>query len=222
MTLNIRSLFSLLLLGILSSPLSAQIVITEVMSSSSHPDGSSSGDWFELTNTGTADIDLDGYYWDDGMAGDDGALFPSFMLTAGSSVVVAKDEFKAFETDWCGGFDVLTEDLFSGPDTFSGLSSNGDSVILWDADPINVPGAQIVTSVSFGAATEGFSFEWATNGADLGLSAVGEFGAFTACDDGTGLMMAGTDVGSPGFATVPEPSAIVLLLFGAIAFLRRR
>ena len=46
MTLNIRSLFSLLLLGILSSPLSAQIVITEVMSSSSHPDGSSSGYWF--------------------------------------------------------------------------------------------------------------------------------------------------------------------------------
>ena len=86
-----------------------------------------------------------------------------------------------------------------------------------------MPGDMPVASVTFGSSTEGVSFEWGTNGNSLGLSALGENGAVMACDDGSG-MVAGTDVGSPGSAVVPEPAgwALMVCLMLGLAPLRRR
>lgn len=80
---------SLLAVSALCPTAHAALVITEVMSSSGHPGGPANGDWFELHNSGASTLDLTGYYWDDdGMFGNDGALFPSLSLSAGETVVI--------------------------------------------------------------------------------------------------------------------------------------
>ena len=57
-------------LAVITASAHGQLVITEVMASSAHPAKISptpdaDGDWWELTNTGTAEVDLTGYKWDD-------------------------------------------------------------------------------------------------------------------------------------------------------------
>jgi hypothetical protein len=195
----------------------AALVITEVMSSSNNP---TENDWWELTNTGPASVQLDGYYWDDdGPAGNDGALFPAYMLGAGESLVIVEADAANFVAAWGGGFNALDQDDFTGNDTFSGLSSNGDQIELWDADP-NAGPANLLASVVFPKATQGFSFEWFTNGGSGGLSVAGEFGAFVAPGDEVGG--AGTDVGSPGVSAVPSPGSLSCLFGLAILAIRRR
>jgi len=193
-----------------AGPASAQIRITEVMS-----DSANSGDWFELTNTSSSAVDLLNWYWDDdGPSGADGALFPQIVVNPGESVVVVRDVVDqagtdAFVTSWGGGFTAYGEYLFGGPDTFSGLSSNGDKIELWDADPNTAATFALIDSVTFGAATTGSSFAWSTDGTDLGVSI-----------NGVNLAVTSTlgDIGSPGAAVspVPEPSSIVLAAFAGL------
>ncbi len=187
----------------------AALVITEVMSGSNNV---FENDWWELTNTGPAAVDLGGYYWDDdGPTGADGAFFPAYLLGAGESLVIVEgDDAANFVAAWGGGFNALDEEDFTGPDLFSGLSGgSGDQIELWDADP-NAGPANLLAAVAFPPATDGFSFEWFTNGASGGLSVAGEFGAFVAPGDEVGG--AGTDVGSPGVSAVPAPGALKLPL----------
>jgi hypothetical protein len=171
----------------------ADLIITEVMSSSGHT--TYDGDWFELTNNGTNTVNLNGYYWDDnGANGDDGAAFPNVSIAAGESIVIVDDDAEnlaAFISSWGGGFTALSKDEFSGPDDFSGLSSGGDQIEIWDADPNTNASANLVAAASFGAATDGVSFEWDNTGNDLGLSVVGQNGAFLSSD-------ATPDTASPG------------------------
>ena len=105
----------------------AALVITEVMSNSAHPGGPANGDWFELHNSGSTSLDLTGYYWDDdGPSGNDGALFPSLSLGSGETIVIvdeSTDNLADFVEAWGGGFTAISKDDFSGPDDFSGLSS---------------------------------------------------------------------------------------------------
>ena len=54
-----------LLLPALALSLSAQLRITEVMSNSNHSDTAANGDWFEITNTGAAAVNIAGYSFDD-------------------------------------------------------------------------------------------------------------------------------------------------------------
>lgn len=202
----------------LGSAVRGNLYITEVMSNSAHPGGTANGDWWELTNTGASAVDLTGYYWDDnGPAGNDGAIFPTFSLNPGSSVVIV-DEGSAnllgFLDAWGGGFDVLSKDDFTGPKPFSGLGSMGDQIELWDADP-NAGPANLVASVTFGASTNGVSFEWDTAGNSLGLSAIGENGAFQAINDGADPAGSGIDIASPGSA-IPEPGVLALLGLSAL------
>lgn len=210
------------------SNLNADLVITEVMSDSAHESGLANGDWFEITNTGVASLDLTGYYWDDdGPMGNDGALFGNVQIGGGESIViVSEDDGSTFAQAWGGGFTALGENDFTGPDTFSGLSgTNGDQIEIWDTDPNSDPAANLVSFVSFGPATEGFSFQWDTLGNFLGLSAVGQNGAFQAIDDGVegdGDLFDGIDVGSPGIASVPEPSSLAVLVAAALGFGSRR
>lgn len=203
----------------------ADLVITEVMSSSGNPAGPANGDWWELTNTGASEIDLENYYWDDtGAIPNDGALFPAITIVAGQSLVIVDESLAnlaGFIAAWGGGFTAVSSESFGGPNPFSGLSSSGDQVRLWDEDPIANPLAILVAQVTFGAATSGFSFEWDRAGNSLGLSVAGENGAFVA--PGNGVGGAGTNVGSPGVAPIPEPSTfIVLACVAGAATLRRR
>ena len=193
----------------------AQVSITEVSSSNSFGE-----DWFELTNFGESTVDLNGFYWDDdGPTGNDGALFGGFSLAAGESLIVLEggsvgaDPFRAlFGLD--ASLRILTEDDFTGPDTFSGLSGNGDEISIFDTDP-NVPDADftLIDFVDFGAATDGISFN-VVNGNPT-LNVLGLNGAIAATNG---------DVGSPGFATaVPEPGSVALLtVLGVLAGFKRR
>lgn len=205
-------------LGFCPAPATAQVSITEVSS-----DNFFGEDWFELTNFGSSSVNLNGYYWDDdGPTGADGALFGIASLSPGESLIVLQGSettdgiATAFRTDFSlpTSLQVLTEDDFTGPDEFSGLSSNGDEISLWDTDP-NVPGAifNLIDFVEFGAATEGVSFDFSSGSAVP--SVAGTNGASTT---------AGGDVSSPGFAVaVPEPSSLALLtVCGVLAGIKRR
>ncbi len=147
--------------------------------------------------------------------GADGALFGDFEIAVGQSIISSDSVQADFEAVWGTGFTVLDQTFFTGPDTFSGLSSGGDQVELWDADP-NAGAANLVASVTFPVATAGFSFEWDTNGNSLGLSVTGENGAVAV------MSGRGTDVGSPGFAAVPEPNCLAILGLGALVACGRR
>jgi hypothetical protein len=173
----------------------ADLVITEVMSSSGH--SVYDGDWFELTNTGSTAVNLENYYWDDnGASGDDGAEFPNISIAAGESIVIADvdtTDLAGFVSVWGGGFTAISKDDFGGPDDFSGLGSGGDQIEIWESDPNGNPSPNLVASAVFGSATSGFSFEWDDAGNDLGLSVAGQNGVFQSSDSIP-------DTASPGYA----------------------
>jgi hypothetical protein len=173
----------------------ADLVITEAMPKSSH---SADKDWWELTNTGSESVNLEGYYWDDdGESGDDGANLPSIDIAPGESVIIIEGSKADFQTMWMTtGLQLIDEDDVTGPDEFSGLSSGGETLDLWDKDPNNNEDAVLIDSVTFAAATAGVSFEWDSQGTALGLSSLGQNDAVMAGDDGEGN--SGSDIGSPG------------------------
>lgn len=179
----------------------AALVITEVASTSGAPAGPLEGlDWWELTNTGPGAVSLDGYSWEDQPISNDRAIFPNgISVAAGESIIIHQGSgiAGAFRTDWglSNSVQVLDQDQFTGPNPFSGLSSGGDAVNLFNAANVQVAG------VSFGPSTPGKSFEWNTSGVSLGLSVLGENGAYAASNN---------RVGSPGFA-VPEPATLALM-----------
>jgi hypothetical protein len=182
----------------------AALAITEVASTSGAPEAALSGlDWWELTNTGPGSVLLNGYEWEDGNPqgpGNDTAIFPDdITIAAGESIIIHDGDSAvpdAFRSAWglASSVQVLYGDSFTGNNNFSGLSSGGDQVNLYD----NL--GSLASSVSFGASTSGVSFEWDTIGNSRGLSVVGEFGAHAA---------SGGRIGSPG--TVPEPTSIALV-----------
>ena len=206
----------------LSGMARADLVITEVMSDSDHPGGAGNGDWWELTNTGGAAVDLEGYIWNDSNdVDDDEAEFPAITIEAGESILIVdepSDNITAWhDTVWGLGAGVraFSKDDFikdGNGDSFSGLSSGGDSVYLWD-DAEN-----LVTSVTFGVATTGKSFEWDEQGNSLSLSADGENGAFVAPGDGDGGT--GTDIASPGTSVATSSPAAPELLGPYVTYWR--
>ena len=59
---------ALVLLVLISLSSRADLIITEVMPSSSHTNTVANGDWWELYNSGASPIDLTSYSWDDNTA----------------------------------------------------------------------------------------------------------------------------------------------------------
>jgi hypothetical protein len=208
----------------------AAIVITEVHSMGSQ-NLTYASDWFELTNTGAAAVDITGWKIDDGSNLFSAAL-PLTNVTSiapGQSVVfmeisvanlgldpTAVTYYNAFKSAWFGssvpsGF---TIGHYSGSGI--GLSSTGDGANVFDSLGVAVPGA----NVTFPAGSLGISFDNAAglSGAITTLSTVGVNGAFNS--------VTGSEVGSPGFApsAVPEPSTWALMLcgLGGIGLVARR
>ena len=193
--------------GFCDNQLFAQLAVTEVSSANNLGE-----DWYELTNTSDAIVNLNGFFWDDDPIGEnDGAVFGDFSLEPGESLIVLEgsEEFDGIETLFRDTYSVdaslqiLTEDDFTGNDTFSGLSSGGDQISLYDTDP-NVSGSMfnLIDFVEFPAAPEelvdpafGATFDFTQLDADgiPTLSVSGTNGAITALNG---------DVGSPGVVTV--------------------
>ena len=136
----------------------AGLAITEVASTSGATEIELTGlDWWELTNTGPVPVSLNGYEWKDsdgglpGSATPDTAIFPNgFTITAGESIIIHEGDASvpgAFRTAWglSPTVQILSEDLFGGNNTFSGLSSGGDQVQLYN----NL--GSLVSQVSFGS-----------------------------------------------------------------------
>src|SRR5262245_9487 len=183
---------------------SAQLAITEVMSSASTNLGTTlvtqASDFWELTNFGTNTVNLnDGYRWNDN-AGDfigaDLNPFVGLSIGPGESIIF-------FETN---------NPFMTSPEQFrawwnlpatqkvvvyvaNGLSSAGDGVRVWDGT------GKLVDSVDFPAADRGRTFVYDPGTGNFGLlSSNGVGGAFKAST--------ADDIGSPGTTTGPVPAQI--------------
>ena len=201
----------ILLLALLSLSARADLVITEVMSSSAHTKPATgtglNGDWWELTNTGTSAVSLDGYYWND----NDGvtpSYFPSgISIAPNQSIIILEDPLGTQVGSWkiawglSASTTVLSSFLFpvtiAGSQKFSGLGGPGDSVILFN------PIGTVVAEVKFGAAVAGRSFVYHEDSTPIynQTSTSGRNGAYSST-------VSPADVGSPGkekihFTTLP-------------------
>jgi len=204
-----------------ASVASADLVITEVMSNSDHPGGAANGDWFELANTGSSAVSLDGYSWDDDSATAGTALFPNISISAGQSMVFVdenSENLADFVAAWGGGFTAVSKDDFTD---FPGFSASGDLIYLYDASDTLL---DVVNTGDQGSSNAGSSFIFGltpstTTARDGSRSFVGDAqGGFVATGDGDGGT--GTDIGSPG--QVPEPATMALLGVGGLTMLARR
>ncbi len=155
-----KSIFSLiaLMVGVfgttgiaLSQP---GIVVTEVMSSGG------TSDWFELTNMSDTLVYLDGYRMDDGSNSllNSVALLGIDSILPWESVIFGESANPAvfiptFLSYW--DLPIVRIGTYSGSGV--GLSSGGDGVNIFDV------GGNLVSSVSFPAATAGTSFYWSWN-----------------------------------------------------------
>lgn len=200
----------------------AQLAITEIYSAGS---GTSAyaADWFELTNFGPAAVNITGWKMDD--SSNSAALAFAFRgvtsIAPGQSVIFIESNSAggdaaintSFNNAWFGtGTSSLVIGNYGASGSGIGLSTSGDAVNLFTGS------GTFVTGVTFGAATTGRTFDNSAAAASVSLlSTVGINGAFTSFN--------GAEIGSPGFAPIPEPSTYALLAGLATigtAALRRR
>jgi uncharacterized protein YjiK len=166
-----------------------RLIITEV-----DPTGSSApiyaADWFEVTNIGSAPVDMTGWKMDD-----NSNLFSSAVpitgvgsVAPGQSVILIEGTATTatnFITAWFGGTAPAGFVIGTYSGSGVGLSSSSDAVNLFNS------AGKPMTGVTFGAATSNVSFDNTAGLTTLTtLSAVGVNGAFTAPD--------GVQIGSPG------------------------
>lgn len=167
-----------------------QLYISEVMPSS-NLSAPIDGDWFEVRNMGSASVDLNGFSWDDdSRVASNHTVTTSVVVPAGGTALfvdVASADLTAWETEWKQngqGLIILNEgDEFDNG--FSGLSSSGDEVNLYD------DGGRLLSAAAYDGASvsSGVSLEYDQNGVLLGASVDGVNGAYTSNNG---------DVGSPG------------------------
>lgn len=202
------------------------LTVTELMWKSSHPEtadpvtglgGNAQGDWYELTNLGSAPIDLAGYLMDDDDAlfGNDYAILPAFVIQPNETILVVREDDPnrpdGFRSAWGLPADlrILGECTSTGPDTFSGISSGGDELNLFAPTALDdngmYTGEAAIISVTVGAATAGRSTSWDNMGNQTALSVGADGnpveGAYTALHDGseTDPPYPLLDIASPGW-----------------------
>lgn len=188
------------------------IKITEVAPWSSG-DSLVGADWFEVTNTGTTDVDITGWKMTDSNAGgfgSAGSLSGITSIAAGESVIFVdgSDKVTVFRTHWFGSNVPagLQVGYYGGP----GLSTGGDAVTIFDSG--GTQRARVDFGASPSAAPRGtFDNSAGLNGTTISqLSTLGENGAFTA--------VATTDeIGSPGTATVSSNPLVSIVATDADA-----
>ncbi len=193
-----RKQFYIIIILILCAVSSAQtdLVITEIMSESDHV--GVDGDWWELTNTGSEVVVLTDYSWDDSHRIPGNVTFTSLSIGAGESVIILDEpaaNVDAWKTVWELGSDtrVWAHEQFVG--NFHGLGGS-DGVYLYDSNDA------LVTSANYSSRTDRVSNEWDKFGTFLGLSVMGENGAYRSTD-------AHANTASPGYAVDLEPCRLI-------------
>lgn len=204
---------ALIVFSLLSLIARADLVITEVMSSSAHTKPITGtgldADWWELTNTGPAAVDLTGYSWDDNTPSP--SFFPNgTSIAAGESIIILQDSTGGYNTAWKAAWGLTTTQVLSsqnftpgaGGQLFSSFSSTADSVSLFDDNGIEV------ASVDIGVATTGRSFAFLQDARPiLGfISVSGKHGAYLST-------VTTPDIASPGnekirFTSTPNYYAV--------------
>mgnify|MGYP000367033442 CR=1 FL=1 len=199
-----------------ASTAQATLVVTEVAPQTvSGTVTAINGDWWELTNFGSVGVNLLGYQWadtEDALPSTDSNFFPSFVINAGESVIIL-DEAAASEAAWRTNWgiassvrilaiDEMVDDSMPEGDTFSGLGSSNDAVFFYAPDGV------LLSSYAYTSTVRGTSFEQSGAGLDLGLSVIGENGAFKALNN---------NIGSPGVAVAPVPVPGLGIGFGVAA-----
>jgi uncharacterized protein YjiK len=192
--------------GRIAGPQPPPTVIISEISPWSSGNSPYAADWFELTNTGATIVDITGWKMDD-----DSAAFASSValsgvtsLAPGESVIFLETSMPAntraaFLSAWFGANPPAGLQIGSYSGGGVGLSTAGDSVVLFDGTGKQVAGVRV------GASTSGLTFD---NAAGLGgaapplpslsmLSAAGVNGAF--------LAAAAAEIGSPGSAFLNRP-----------------
>ena len=208
-------------LAALAAPALAQVRITEVTPWSS---GNSpiAADWFELTNTGNAAVNIAGWTMDDDSANANSALLAGIgSISAGESVVFveltaggnAATLVNLFKTTWFGAnvpaglqIGTYTQGVAGGV----GLGAGGDQVNIFSGTT-----GSLQAKVTFGASDNVSPYQTFDNAAGLDnvtistLSVVGSRGAFAAASDAA-------EIGSPGTiaAAVPEPQTYAMMAAG--------
>jgi len=211
--------------GLSATPASADLRITEVMSSSGV---GGTADWFEVTNYGLSGVTATGFRMDDNSFtfASSVELIGVTSIAAGESVIfmesAAGADIPGFRTFWGGSASTAQIGYYSGSGV--GFSSNGDGVVVYDST-----GVEQTPQTSFGsaAATPGQSFYWAYNPSGafvLGsqsngvVSTVGTIPGENGGISQTTYLSATAlpqNTGSPGTAAVvPEPSTIGLAAAG--------
>ncbi|HEX3857334.1 MAG TPA: lamin tail domain-containing protein [Verrucomicrobiae bacterium] len=176
------------------------LVITEVMSgestNNSNGDTSGHGDWFELSNLGNFAVNLFGYRIDDShnSLAQSAAVINQTTIQPGESVVFVQNMTPQAFRDWWGTHLSTSVQIISYNGNGQGLSGTSDEVHIWNAAATT--DADQITSVGFGAGTDGNSF-----GFDLDFLDQSGFDGFTLTTPGIDGALAATvggDIGSPG------------------------
>lgn len=189
----------------LTTTANADLAITEIMVQSAH--ASAQGDWWELFNTGQSSVNLTGYSWDDSDQVPGTNVFGDVSIAAGEYIIGldASDsgEVNSWKSLWGLGGEVDVYHFSFMDSEFS----NEDGLFLYN------PSDVLVTSVEYTIAAYGASNGWDTSGTFLGISIIGENGAY----ESSGIP---PDVGSPGYA-VPEPATLLLFGLGGLVLRKR-
>jgi hypothetical protein len=203
-----KALLSAIPALILASATQAQLAITEINSSGVNLSNGvavvQNSDFWELSNFGATAIDLTGYRWNDnqgGLIAADPTPFTGMIIGPGESIIffesnVAMNVSAAQVRNWWG----LPESVQVMPYIGNGLSSSGDSVLLWGPSAVN--DADLVDSVVFSTALRGSTFTYnPLTGVFDRFSTNGVGGAFKAFTT--------DDIGSPGTNTGPVALGIL-------------
>ncbi len=182
----------------------AQLAITEVMSSASTNLGpalvTQNSDFWELTNFGTNPIPLTGYRFDDSdnvLTNADSTPFAGLSIAPNESILFVQNDVNQTAAQvrawWGTNLSTNVHIVFY---TGNGLGANGDGIRLWNPTTTNVN--DVVDSVDFGAARNGFTFIY--------NPVTGIFGDFSTNGTGRAFQaVTADDVGSPGVTTGRVP-----------------
>ena len=213
--------------------------VTSLRITEANPTGSSEAygfDWFEVTNTGSAAVDITGWSVDDSSSITTpvrGLLNIITSIAAGESVIFIESSAANFTTNktafgsaWFGG--TLPSSLQIGSYTANGvsLSAGGDGVGLFD----NATTPVLQAYISFGATTA--TGGTVDNAAGINDTTGASSGVSTRSIVGTngGFLSSGNQIGSPGsianasVSPVPVPAAAWLMVsgLGALGAMARR
>lgn len=220
-----------LILAAAAATANAGIQITEYMYSGT------SGEYIELTNTGTTPVDMTGWVYDDSsavfspanptgaedaMENDEGLQLDAFgVVQPGESVIITDAVEFLFRADWNLDASVKIiaeiENNIGRGDTINIFDSSGTIVdaLEYDDRDTGGPRAQRVSANPGTLADLG-----ADNHAGWVLSSIGDNrGSYASLaidpDDGA-------DIGNPGFFAIPTPASAALLGLAGLGAARRR